>query len=73
MAEDTSRRMTLGPVGMALLHKSFSQQAMGLIHATLLRQLLVIKPLTVVEAQRFNKPGQVVTSVQDLGSVVTHV
>lgn len=41
MAEDTSRRMTLGTLGMALLHKFPSQQAMAPPHATLDWQPLV--------------------------------
>lgn len=41
MAEVTSRRMTLGPVGTALLHKSPSQQSMAPPHAMLVWQPLV--------------------------------
>ena len=44
MTEDTSRRMILGPVVMALLHKFFSQQVMGFPHPSVLWQFLVIKP-----------------------------
>lgn len=43
MAEDTSRRRTLGLVGMALLHKFPSQQAMAPPHAMLVWQPLVTK------------------------------
>ncbi len=41
MAEATSRRRTLGAVGMALLHKFPSQQAMAPPHAMLDWQPLV--------------------------------
>ena len=40
MAQGTSRRMMLGPVSAALLHKSPSQQSMGPTHTTLLWQPL---------------------------------
>jgi len=45
IAEDTSKRMTLGPVGMALLHKSPSQQFRGPTHRALFWQPLVMRPV----------------------------
>ena len=44
MAEDTSRRRTLEPVGVALLHRSVSQHFTGLTHPFLATQLLVTTP-----------------------------
>ena len=44
MAEDTSRRRMLEPVGMAPLHKSPSQHLMRPTHAALLMQCLVTRP-----------------------------
>lgn len=65
MAEDTSRSIALGPVGIALLHKFPSQQLIGLTHETLYMQLLVTVPLVVRLKHRSIPAGQVKTSEQE--------
>lgn len=65
MAEDTSRSIALGPVGIALLHKFPSQQLIGLTHKLVNWQLLVTVPLVVRLKHRSIPAGQVKTLVQD--------
>lgn len=54
MTEQTSRRKTLGPVGIALLHRSSLQQAVGCLHVGSFPQPLVIKPETHDDEKTFN-------------------
>jgi len=64
MAEDTSRRTTLGPVGVALLHKSPSQHFMAPTHTKRVWQPL----LTTAKPAKRGKPGHEIHDGYECGT-----